>query len=162
MTPQAKIKYLNSPGEWSKGKGLYPYDYTAKMMDEFAEAQGFRAVMLVEGARDAACACIEGFPALGILGTQSWCDEKMSNVLDLDPDIIMECFDGDSAGNEAAARITPKLRKLVPVISANLSDAAAWLKKDKLDPGNAPEKVFKRMWQALLERRSATYPKPKG
>jgi hypothetical protein len=162
MTSKAKIKYKNSPGDWSKGKGLYPYDFTAKMVDDFANQQGFRAVLLVEGARDAACACIEGFPALGILGTQSWCDEKLSNLLDLDPDLVMECFDGDVAGREAAKAIVPKIRRFVPVISANLSDAAEWLGEEKLDPGNAPEKVFKRMWTALLERRSATYPKPKG
>lgn len=156
----AGIKYKNAPGSWSRSKGLYPYDRCAELMDKFQEAHGFRALVLVEGARDSLCLSIESFPTLGMLGTQSWCSAKLDNILDLDPDIIMMAMDGDSAGDDATAAITPQIRKFVPVVQANLTKAAQWLNKPNIDPGNAPENVLNRMWNALIEKRDAKYPSP--
>lgn len=153
------VKYKNSSGEWSRGKGLYPFDLCSKLLDEFEKKYGFRGLALVEGARDSLVLNCENIPTLGLLGTQSWCSGKLDNILELDPDFVLLVMDGDKAGRTAEEMIWPEVRKLVPCRKMNLTrfnrEVSAELGKDvEVDPGNAPEWVISEIWRSLHRRKS--------
>lgn len=153
------VKYKNSPGVWSRAKGLYPYDLCSSMLDKFEKKYGFRGLALVEGARDSLCLCAEGIPTVGLLGTQSWCAGKLDNILDLDPDFCLIVMDGDGAGREAEQKIWEAMKRLVPSRRMNLSrfnkEVSAELGKEtEVDPGNALPWVIEEIWQQLHKRKS--------
>lgn len=146
------VKYKNSSGPWSRGKGLYPYDPVARSLDKFQQEYGFRGLALVEGARDSLCLNCEGIPTLGLLGTQSWCAAKMDNIWDLEPDFVLVCMDGDRSGREAEEKIWEEIRKLAPCRKMNLTrynKEAGY----EVDPGNAPEGVISEIWKTLHRRK---------
>lgn len=142
------VKYKNSDGEWSKEKGLYPYDYAACRLNEFEEKYGFRGIVIVEGARDSLCFNCEGMPSFGLLGTQSWSETKRDHVLDLDPDFVLVCLDGDKAGRKAETMIWESLKDVVPTRKMNLTRFNRECGFD-VDPGNAPSWVIDRIWKTL-------------
>ena len=158
VTPNGQkneLKYQNSSGEWSREKGLYPFDHVSKKMNEFEKDYGFRGLALVEGARDSLCMNCEGIPTLGLLGTQSWSIQKRDRVLDLDPDFIILVLDGDSAGAIAEDKIWKDLRGLVPCKKMALSRFSKALKRD-IDPGNAPPEVIQKIWETLHQRKPSS------
>jgi hypothetical protein len=146
------VKYKNSDGEWSKQKGLYPYDTTSELLDKFEKKHGFRGLVIVEGARDALCWLCEGMPALGLLGTQSWTEVKRDYVLDLDPDFVLVCLDGDTAGRKSEEKVWADLKGLVPTRKMNLTRFNSECGFD-VDPGNAPEWVIKEVVRTLHRRK---------
>ena len=155
------VKYKNSSGEWSRAKGLYPFDLCSKMMDDFEQEYGFRGLCLVEGARDSLVLCCEGMPTLGLLGTQSWCAGKFDNITDLDPDFVLLVMDGDAAGREAEQKIWEEVRKLLPCRKMNMSRfnkevSAERGRKVEVDPGNAPQWVIEEIWKQLHKRKPST------
>lgn len=155
---KAVVKYNNSPGEWSRAKGLYPFDLCAQLLDDFEEDYGFRGLALVEGARDSLVFNCESIPTLGLLGTQSWCSGKMDNILDLDPDFCLIVMDGDKAGREAEEKIWTEMKRLVPCRKMNLSrfnkEVSAEMERDvEVDPGNAPKWVLDEVWATLHKRK---------
>lgn len=145
------VKYKNSPGNWSASYGLYPYDFAALQMDNFERHFKHRAVVLVEGARDSLCLNRFKIPTLGLLGTQSWTREKMELLLDLDPDYVLICMDGDSAGEKAELKLYEDLRKFVPCDKMNLSRFNAKAGYD-VDPGNAPDYVITAIKQSIVRK----------
>lgn len=150
---KSEVKYKNSSGEWSREKGLYPYDYVREKLESFNSRYGFRGLVLVEGARDSLCWNCEGMPTLGVLGTQSWCDGKKDRVLDLDPDFVLIATDGDPAGVQAEEKIWKDLKPVVPCRRLALSRFSKALQR-KIDPGNAPPEVVQAAWAALHKRKS--------
>ncbi len=147
-----EIKYLNSPGEWSSELGLYPYDPVSKAMSQFEDEYGFRGLVLVEGARDSLCFNLEGMPTLATLGTGSWSDSKRDLILDLDPDFVLVCMDGDPPGEKAEEAIWGELKKYLPSRKMCLTRFSRVAKK-KIDPGNAPKEVIDRVWETLHLRK---------
>lgn len=155
---KAVVKYKNSTGEWSRAKGLYPYDYAVKLLDQFEKEHGFRALALVEGARDSIILNCEGIPTMGLLGTQSWCTGKLDNILDLDLDFVLVVMDGDEAGRKAETMVWEAIRKLVTCRKMNLTRfnkevSAERGKAVEVDPGNAPAWVIDEVWKQLHRRK---------
>lgn len=145
-------KYKNAPGAWSKTKALYPFDHVSEMMDSFEEEYGFRGVVLVEGGRDALTLCQNGIPTLGILGTTSWTEQKRDLLLDLDPDFVLVCMDGDAPGRKAENKIYEDLSDWIPCTRMNLSRFNRIYGFD-VDPGGAPDEVVEKILKTLVKRK---------
>jgi hypothetical protein len=96
LDAEKMLKYCNAPWAVAK-KILYPYDYIAAMSP--------KAVCLVEGQIDALNLIQSGIPALCILGTNNWSDNKRSELMRLNVDRVYVCMDGDPAGRMAAAKL---------------------------------------------------------
>lgn len=108
---EGSISYINASGPWSKTRGLFPYDRALKLM----RRKKSTCMVLVEGPRDALRLIQMGIPAMCILGTQSWSDEK-SIMLELGGITrILLMMDGDEAGIKATEMLTPKLEKMFRV-----------------------------------------------
>lgn len=108
-----KPSYINKKGSWAKSQGLFPFDYSIKM----ALQNESKAVVLVEGQRDALRLIENGIPALCIMGTHNWNDDK-SKLLDIagiEKAII--CMDGDDAGISGTRLIYPSLKKYVSKVN---------------------------------------------
>lgn len=108
-----KPSYINKKGTWAKSQGLFPFDYSINM----ALRNKSKSVVLVEGQRDALKLIEYGIPALCIMGTHNWNDDK-SKLLDIagiEKAII--CMDGDDAGISGTRLIYPSLKKYLSKVS---------------------------------------------
>lgn len=150
--------YINARGGWSKTHGLFPYDYAI----ELAATVGSKAIVLVEGQRDALRLLNMGIPAVCILGTQSWSATK-AKLLELgDVEHVILLLDGDCAGIEATQMLKPKLEEMFRVTTLKLwrikgspyipfkdeeepSKAAKAAGTTLWDPGNCPEWILKKI-----------------
>lgn len=150
--------YINAKGPWSKTHGLFPFDYSIKMMRDL----GSRTIVLVEGQRDALRLISMGIPAMCILGTQSWSDTK-AKILELaGVTRLILLFDGDCAGKEATKLLKPRVAPMFkvkviklwaltgspyrqfrneeyPTKAAKKADVTLW------DPGCMPEWIIKKI-----------------
>jgi hypothetical protein len=104
-----KPSYLNKAGKWSENFGLFPYDYSVKLMQDL----GLDTLVLVEGPRDALRLLSEDIPAIAILGTQSWSKRKGITLELSGARCVIICGDGDCAGIAANEMIQEKLTGLV-------------------------------------------------
>lgn len=143
-------KYKNAPGSWSRTHALYPYDYIESRLPKFQKKHGFSVVILVEGARDALSLISKGLPALGILGTTSWSEQKRELLLDLDPDFVLICMDGDKAGQKAEDLIYEDLSDWLPCQKMNLTRFNRVCGYD-VDPSNAPDLVINKIWKTIFK-----------
>lgn len=102
-----KPSYINKKGAWTKSKGLFPFDYAiSKMTDK-------KSVVLVEGQRDALRLLENNIPALCIMGTHNWNDNK-SMLLDIHGVKRAIIFlDGDDAGISGTKLLYPSLKKYI-------------------------------------------------
>lgn len=101
---------------WSVTHGLWPYDYAVSMMNDL----GLTSMTLVEGQRDALRLLLNGIPAVCIMGTQSWSDNK-SKLLELaGVRTIVLMMDGDPAGIDATERLEDEVRPLFEVKTVRL------------------------------------------
>ena len=146
------VKYKNSPGEWSRNDGLYPYDYTAMLLDKFQKKHGFRGLCVVEGARDSLTLNYHGIPTVGILGTQSWGSIKHNRLLDLEPDFVLICMDGDNAGRKSELTLFNDMVSHLPCRRMNLTRFNSECGFE-VDPGNAPDWVIQEILKAVVRRR---------
>jgi DNA primase len=103
--------YINAKGPWSKTHGLFPFDYSIKLMRELDS----KTIVLVEGQRDALRLIAAGIPALCILGTQSWSDTKAKLLELAGVQRLILLFDGDCAGKEATALLKPRVESMFKV-----------------------------------------------
>lgn len=150
--------YLNAPGPWSNDFGLYPYDYSVELM----KSRGLSSIVLTEGPRDALRLLHLGFPALCILGTHSWSEQKFRLLTLSGAERLIPMFDGDAAGEKALELVTTgkvKSKVVAPELSSvfevkpirlwNIEEDPQELVSDsKFDPCNLPE----RMLLSFLER----------
>lgn len=96
---EGEKSYVNSSGNWAH-RSLFPYDHVRKMIAR--RPPGRRAVLVVEGPRDAPTLIQAGIPALATIGSYTaWTEEKARLILDLEADIIVSAFDGDKIGRMA-------------------------------------------------------------
>lgn len=140
-----KPSYINSPGNWSRDYGLFPYDYTKK------RARKLRYVVLVEGQRDAIRLLMDGIPALAIMGTQSWSNRKSRMIELLDLDFVILMMDGDDAGIKAIELIQPQLENLVTteVFSLTGKDSPYWPFRKKAEPSKAAKAAGVELWDPM-------------
>jgi len=129
-------KYKNLEGEWAKHSGLFPYDYIKKAVKK----KGY--IVLVEGARDALRLIRRGVPALAILGTQTWSQEKRNLVLQLNPEKVVIMMDCDDAGIKATNAIAKDLKGKIDRQIIPMKKYAEKYKILDLDPGNCPSKLL--------------------
>lgn len=127
------LSYVSSPGAWVQTHGLFPFDYSKKLVRKL----GLDAIAITEGPRDALRLIRNGIPAVAIMGTQNWSDVKRGLVLSAasNPVIIM---DGDKAGRIATQKIKESFHSIdVEPVVIDLSILADRLER-KVDPANLP------------------------
>lgn len=144
--------YLNYGGPWIKYQGLFPYDYVEKMLTK----EDLKYVVLVEGARDALRLISKGVPALAILGTKNWSEQKRSLVLGLPITKLVLMFDADEPGVKARRDIRKDVEKLVHTQAVKLDKIQAKLEekrgkkfKESWDPGNIPDKYLDKILEKI-------------
>lgn len=159
---KGKTSYINSPGRWTLQEGLFPFDYAINLM----RRRKLCTVVLVEGQRDALRLLSLGIPALCIMGSNSWTENK-SQILEIaGVEHVMVMMDGDLAGIEATKIIMPTLDGLFATTVVKLwsMPGSYWPKykrltleeqklpehKSKLwDPGNVPIEILQQVKNRL-------------
>lgn len=91
-----RTSYVNTSGDWTKDYGLFPYDFTMKLMKK----RKLKFVVLVEGPRDALRLLINGIPALAVLGARNFSKTKMRMLEKLGLDVLYVMPDNDAGGKE--------------------------------------------------------------
>lgn len=137
--------YINAKGKWSKTHGLFPFDPAIKLMRKI----GSRTIVLVEGQRDALRLISMGIPAMCILGTQSWSDNKAKMLELAGVTRLILLFDGDDAGIGATELIAPKLRNMFKVVALKLwaMKGSPWLQfEDEDEPSKAAKAAGVALW----------------
>lgn len=149
--------YINKKGPWSKTHGLFPFDYSIKLMREM----GSKTMVLVEGPRDALRLLSLGIPALSILGTNTWTQRKATLLELYGVERVLLMMDGDDAGIAATEKIAPEIRGLMTLTTIKLwrvknnpyyeyekitdLEGKKAFKSKLWDPGNCPEHVLLRL-----------------
>jgi len=114
-----KPKYLNSPETplFSKGRQLYNLNHAQKA------ARDKNEIVVVEGYMDVIALSEAGFPqAVAPLGT-ALTEQQIELLWRLAPEPTL-CFDGDAAGQKAAARA---VERGLPILKPGLSLRFAWM-----------------------------------
>lgn len=132
--------YVNSPGEWSRTLGLFPYDYVERMI----ERKGLDYVVLVEGPRDALFLISKGIPALCILGTSSFTERKARLVAQLPIERVWILGDGDKAGHQMNRALKKILKPLITTGAIKIP-----ITKERYDPCSLPEDMKRRLFKKL-------------
>ncbi|HVJ43525.1 MAG TPA: DNA primase [Dongiaceae bacterium] len=125
-----KPKYLNSPETplFHKGRVLYGLSLAQKA------ARDKNEVIATEGYMDVIALAQAGFPqAVAPLGT-ALTEEQIELLWRLVPEPIL-CFDGDAAGQKAAARAA---ERVMPILKPGLSLRFAWM-----PAGEDPDSLIK-------------------
>lgn len=135
-----RMSYINSPGKWSRQKGLLFFDHAIKMM----KAQGHNTITLVEGPRDALRCIRHGIPTMSILGTKSWSEDKRMCLENADVENLIFFMDGDIpdkhgviAGRTATKMLIKSVRGYLDYRYVNM-----WKYKKGWDPGNCPKRFL--------------------
>ncbi len=132
--------YKNSLGSWSRTKGLLFFDSALQMMHE----QGHKTIVLCEGPRDALRCLRFGIPAMCILGTQSWSDQKRLLLEQSDAENLILFMDGDKPGKKATRMLVKSIKGYFNFKYMNL-----WKHERGWDPGNCPKRFLRRVKNAL-------------
>jgi hypothetical protein len=144
--PNKKLpSYLNKPGDWVFKKGLFPFDPAVKLMRD----KGLSTMVLVEGPRDAMRLVRAGIPAVAIMGTQNWTDQKRHLLESVGVQTFLLCMDGDRAGKMAAKKMLPMIKPYATTKVFRLWRVAEDLGLDKVDPCSAPVSVIRKLRSCL-------------
>lgn len=134
---KSSLKYINTPGPWSRKYGLFPYDYTAKLLETED-----KVVFLTEGPRDSLYLLQNGIPALSILGGKLWSESKRELVLALEPNKVVIAMDSDTQGVKSTNMIYRDLKGKVELSILNLKKVAEKYQLQKVDPASLPKSVL--------------------
>jgi DNA primase len=128
-------KYLNSPDSPLFEKGRVLYGWSAARMGAVRDAEaGGPGVIVTEGYMDVIALHRAGFTtAVAPLGT-ALTEFQLQELWRLAPEPIL-CFDGDAAGQRAAARA---LRRALPLLRPGHS-----LRFSRLPPGEDPDSIVR-------------------
>lgn len=132
--------YINSPGEWSKHTGLFPYDYVERMIIR----KGLNFVVLVEGPRDALFLIKKGIPALCILGTNAFTEKKARVVTQLPIERVWVLGDGDEAGRKMNRKLKKMLKPLIETRAVRIP-----ITKERYDPCSLPYKMRQKLFKVI-------------
>ncbi len=142
-----KPKYLNSPETplFSKGRQLYNMNFAQKAARETSE------VIVVEGYMDVIALAQAGFPqVVAPLGT-ALTEEQIEVLWRLAPEPIL-CFDGDEAGQKAAAKVAERVLPILkPGLSLNFINLVNEESGAKEDPDSFLKKHSPREFRAYLD-----------
>jgi DNA primase len=139
-------KYLTTSGNWVKSRGLFPFDVSKKLMR--SDRWGKKFVVLVEGPRDVARLVLAGVPALAILGSKQWSEDKTNLLMTLiDEDFeVVTIFDSDAGGKEATRLVKENLKQYFKIKKVNLPhEVIENGKVTKCDVFNLSETKFKKL-----------------
>jgi DNA primase len=134
-----KPKYLNSPETplFHKGRVLYGLSHAQKA------ARDKNEIIATEGYTDVIALAQAGFPqSVAPLGT-ALTEEQIELLWRLSPEPIL-CFDGDAAGQKAAARAA---NRVMPILKPGLSLRFAWM-----PPGEDPDSLIKAQGAAAMRQ----------
>lgn len=148
--------YLNSKGEWVRRRGLFPFDQAIRLM----RRKGLRTLVLVEGQRDALRLLRAGIPAVCIMGTGNWTDDKMHIIESAGVKRLILLMDGDSPGKMATfggkiddrkvIGIYPQIKMHFEVIVFKLWRLAKKMGVKKVDPYDAPVILLHKLRKRLI------------
>lgn len=144
---EGRPSYINSPGKWSRSQGLLFFDYAIKMMRE----QEHKTIVLCEGPRDAMRLLRYGIPAMCILGTQSWSDEKRLLLEQSDAENVVIFMDGDLPNKQGVIPGKLATKKIIKSLKGymNYKYMNLWKYEKGWDPGNCPKRFLDRVQDAL-------------
>lgn len=140
------LTYVNSAGGWVQDFGLFPYVYVRSMIRK----RKLNFVVLVEGPRDAMRLCLNGIPALAVLGANNITKRKIMFATSLGVDIVYAIPDPDKAGTSMWKTVR-KLCREAGVPSKRIKLPPKHKDGSKLDPGNATKKVLRDLSNFLAE-----------
>lgn len=136
LVKQGKLNYINLPGDWVKEKGLFPYDFVVKYLNKYK----LKTIVLVEGPRDALRSLQQGIPALAILGSQNWSENKAELIINLGVERIITAMDPDVAGNKATNAVFESFTGEIDIYNFRFDKYGK-----NIDPGNAPRSVMRKL-----------------
>lgn len=146
------LSYVTSKGSWVQNYGLFPYIYARKLI----RRNKLNFVMLVEGPRDAMRLCLNGIPAVAVLGAKNITRRKMMFVVALGVDQVYAIPDGDKAGKMMWRRVKELAKDVdIPCKRIKLPE---FEDGSKMDPGNAPKKVLRQIMRFLEEEHDFDMP----
>lgn len=99
--------YLTTEGDWVKSHGLLPYDFVW----EYVRRNRLRFVVIVEGPRDALRLLMLGIPAIAVLGSKNFSDDKALLLGSLPIDTIYVMPDSDRGGRELVEKSRDLLKQ---------------------------------------------------
>jgi DNA primase len=144
LDPEAKAKYLNGPETdlFSKSQVLYGL-YEARKLLGAGDADA--PLVVVEGYMDVVACQRAGIPAVAGMGT-ALTEEQMALMWRFHPEPTL-CFDGDGAGQRAAARV---IDRALPGLKSNRS-----FKFAIVTGGKDPDDVLREQGAAALKAQLA-------
>ena len=144
IVKKGKRNYFNTKGSWTADKGLFPLDYTLKLINR----RNLKTLVLVEGPRDALRCLQYGIPAAAILGCGNWNDIKADIVLMTGVERLITAMDGDKAGKRATKKVFASLKSELTVRNFDFSKFES-IEESKRDPGGCPTWVLKKLKQKI-------------
>jgi len=150
---KGQLSYVNYRGEWIKKKGLFPYDYTQKIIDK----KKLDYVVLVEGARDALKLLTYKIPALAILGTNNWDKQKLKLIQQMRVKKVYLMMDADEAGVSANKKIYKECQHGIETKIISLKSMQEKITKESVTKENAwdaasmPENIIEKLKRKLEE-----------
>ena len=133
--------YLNTDGDWAKSYGLFPYDF----VHDTIKTNKHKFIVLVEGPRDALRLILLGFPAVAILGSQSFDKKKALIVCSTSCIDTVYCMpDSDAGGNRMFELVRTGLKNQIRLKNIRLPVLGTASNQKHTDPNNVPI-VFLRM-----------------
>lgn len=141
------LSYITSRGQWVQDYGLFPYVYARQLIRK--NDLGF--IVLCEGPRDAMRLCLNGIPAVAVLGAKNITKRKIILAMSAGADMIYTMPDNDKGGRAMAQSVKAFCKELkVPFKNIKLPrDRDEDDKIIKMDPGNAPKKIIRQLCKHL-------------
>jgi len=151
------LSYITSSGQWVQDYGLFPYVYARSLIRK--NDLGF--IVLCEGPRDAMRLCLNGIPAVAVLGAKNITRRKIILAMGAGADVIYAMPDNDSGGRAMAKTVKALCKEIgVPFKSIKLPrDLGDDGKIIKMDPGNAPRKIIRQLCRHLHDKHGLPIPK---
>jgi len=148
-----RISYINSPGKWSRQKGLLFFDQAIKMMKD----QGHKTVVLTEGPRDALRCIRHGIPTMSILGTKSWSEDKRMCLENADVENLIFFMDGDKPDKHGVIAGKMATKMLIKSVKGYMgySYVNMWKYGKGWDPGNCPKRFLDLVKNSLVKRKTS-------
>lgn len=146
---KGQSSYYTSKGPWVKKWGLFPYDWTKRLI----RTHKLDFVFFVEGPRDALRLLREGIPAVATLGANNFSSMKALLLGNL-ADRVYVLTDNDNGGDKMWETASPLLKE------AGIDYRRMKLPKKldgegkliKMDPNSMPMQVLERILRLLNKR----------
>lgn len=147
------LSYVTSGGHWVSDYGLFPFVYARQLI----RRNKYNFLVVVEGPRDAMRLCLNGVPAVAVLGANNISEKKVLFMRSLGIDVIYAIPDPDEAGIRMW-RLLKRLCEKSGVESKRLKLPPKLPNGSKLDPGNAPRKVLREVFEFFEQKHDFEIP----